>query len=211
MIVNLRSSKIIFDHHWSMMTESHPAVEKNQPLPLSFCREIVCWRGKEKERGKQWSLLIIDDQCNRRLPSTTVDSILIDWRLKKIQRWKSSSCNDQHTVNDDLRWSKWWFLTDPMINIDLNISTVQLINIASTLIIGKIKDHRMIILESSMINVDIFSKILGICPIHKCFQHFDTTGARVVSSKWRDTLHLPFGYIHDSHCLFLMVCVLCCV
>ena len=52
-----------------------------------------------------------------------------------------------------------------MINIDLNISTVQLINIASTLIIGKIKDHRMIILESSMINVDIFSKILGICHV----------------------------------------------
>ena len=46
-----------------------------------------------------------------------------------------------------------------MINIDLNISTVQLINIASTLIIGHIKDHHMIILESSMINVDIFSKI----------------------------------------------------
>ena len=55
------------------------------------------------------------------------------------------------------------FLTEPMINIDLNISTVQLINIASTLIIGQIKDHRMIILESPMINVDIFSKILGIC------------------------------------------------
>ena len=119
--------------------------------------------GEGKREGE--TMIIVDHRWSMQ-PATTVDyrRFNID-RLatQKNQRWKSSSCNDQHTVNDDLRWSKWWFLTDPMINIDLNISTVQLINIASTLIIGKIKDHRMIILESSMINVDIFSKILGIC------------------------------------------------
>ena len=143
-----------------MMIKSHPAVEENQPLPLSFCHEIVCWRGRKK-RGENY------DHCWSSMINATVDyrRFNVD-RLatQKNQRWKSSSSDDQHIVNDDLWWSKWWFLTEPMINIDLNISTVQLINIASTLIIGQIKDHRMIILESSMINVDIFSKILGICP-----------------------------------------------
>ena len=104
MIVNLRSSKIIFDHHWSMMTESHPAVEKNQPLPLSFCREIVCWRGKEKERGKQWSLLIIDDQCNRRLPS--------------IQYW-SIGDSKKSTMKIVVIWwstySQWWSMMIEMM------------------------------------------------------------------------------------------------
>ena len=159
MIVNLRSSKIIFDHHWSMMTESHPAVEK---ISRCLCHSAVkssAGGGRKKRGGNNdhcWSSMINATGDYRRF---NIDRLA----TQKNQRWKSSSCNDQHTVNDDLRWSKWWFLTDPMINIDLNISTVQLINIASTLIIGKIKDHRMIILESSMINVDIFSKILGIC------------------------------------------------
>ena len=153
--------------------------------------------GEGKREGE--TMIIVDHRWSMQ-PATTVDyrRFNID-RLatQKNQRWKSSSCNDQHTVNDDLRWSKWWFLTDPMINIDLNISTVQLINIASTLIIGKIKDHRMIILESSMINVDIFSKILGICQS----SDWHTSWKIILSFKWIgsccyvDTFHFWYSSI----------------
>ena len=146
---------IIADRWWSKVT---PHSKK-----ISHC---LCHSAMKSFAGGGGKRGVDHDHCWLSMINATVDyrRFNID-RLatQKNQRWKSSSSDDQHIVNDDLWWSKWWFFTDPMINIDLNISTVQLIDIASTLIIGKIKDHHMIILESSMINVDIFSKILGIC------------------------------------------------